>query len=120
MTPEERQALERRISGLLDESDECLEGGCESYICRQDSNGMWRHKRAIEPWTTSEPANARLLEMMKHPLRYSAYPGYEGWKVDIGPTHLDRKIAVCLAFVSWFTSLSAEERAEVLNGSREH
>lgn len=99
MTPEERQALERRIGKLLGYTMTPLN------------------------WTTSETANARLLEMMKHSLMYSAWPSCEGWRVDlgvtehggklIGPTHLDRKIAVCLAFVPWFTSLSAEERAEV-------
>lgn len=58
-----------------------------------------------------ETANAMLLEAMRKPLLVSDWPGCEGWRVDlgvaklggkpIGPTSLDRKTAICEAFIKW-------------------
>jgi hypothetical protein len=109
MTPSEIRALEEWISTALDVA------------------------RNLH-WATDEVQNAELLEMMRRPLLVSDWPGCEGWRVDIGvepltplkgfpnavggrplgPTNLDRKLAVCLAWRVWWESLSEEKRASCL------
>jgi len=77
---------------------------------------FWLQARSMEwypdeDYFTDEAANARLLEAMRRPLYVSDWPGCEGWRVDIGvehyqgkpkgPTHLDRKTAIVLAFLKY-------------------
>lgn len=140
MTPEERQALERRISELLEPEPEQLRQykGPRSYDgtfkLKQSERGAWvprwqesgptslvpcTHWHPLD-WTTDETANARLRDMM---LAY----GYQLLYVRQGDGRillwLDQTTKFladnvrecnCLAVAGWLPSLSAEERAEVL------